>query len=96
MTCESCIRFRANPLTGWFNLRCLDCCCRLIESTRPSVEQREVAFEAIARMPGAPSRRQIVATLAEQRKVKGVAAKSTPEGAKTPISGNNPMQTTEP
>ncbi len=92
MTCEPCTRAQANPLTGWFNLLCLDCCCRLIESTRPSVEQRELAFEAIARMPGAPSRRQIVARLAEQRTGEGMAAKSTPQGLKTPISGNNPMQ----
>ena len=63
MTCDCCLRAQTNPLTGWFNLRCLDCCCRLIESTRPSVEQRELAFEAIARMPGAPSRRAIAARL---------------------------------
>jgi hypothetical protein len=67
MTCDCCLRAQANPLTGWFNLRCLDCCCRLIESTRPSVEQRELAFEAIARDRQAPTRSAIVARLKARR-----------------------------
>ena len=67
MTCDCCTRVLANPLTGWFNLRCLDCCCRLIESTRPSVEQREAMFAAIARVRSAPTRREIAARLCALR-----------------------------
>ena len=55
-------------MTGWFNLRCLDCRCRLIESTRPSVEQRERAFEAIAWDRQAPTRAAIVARLKALRR----------------------------
>ena len=67
MTCDCCTRVLANPLTGWFNLRCLQCCCRLIESTRPSVEQREAMFSAIARVRSAPARREIAARLCALR-----------------------------
>ncbi|MDE2468325.1 MAG: hypothetical protein KGL35_06180 [Bradyrhizobium sp.] len=70
MTCPSCAKAQANPLTGWFNLNCLECCCRLIESTRPSVEQREAMFEAIAwagRYRNVPTRTQIAAQLRQTR-----------------------------
>ena len=70
MTCPSCAQAKTNPLSGRFNLTCVACCCRLIESTRPSVQQREAMFEAIAwagRYLNVPTRTAIAAQLRQMR-----------------------------
>ena len=70
MTCPSCAQANTNPLSGRFNLTCLACCCRLIESTRPSVQQREAMFEAIAwaaRYANVSTRTEIAAQLRQMR-----------------------------
>lgn len=49
--------------SGVFNLLCLGCCARLVLSARPLRRAQEAMLASIARMPGAPSRAQVLSHL---------------------------------
>lgn len=60
MTCEFCTR----PNTHRYNATCLDCCVRLIDSARPSTQERDRMFAALdhfRRTLAVPTRRAIAA-----------------------------------
>ena len=73
--CELCTQSQtAGPPSGVFNLLCLGCCARLVLSARPLRRVQEVMLASIARMPGAPSRAQVLSHL------QAVAPSAPPNG----------------
>ena len=57
MTCKECEK-------RWtYNLTCLACCVRLVESTRPSKQRAAAMLEVIARYREAPKREAILKEL---------------------------------
>ncbi len=51
---------------GVYDLMCLDCCARLVLSARPSKAQAAAMLGAIERMPGSPTRAEVIeAVMAE-------------------------------
>ena len=73
IACQSCQAHQAAQAAGRpcgrYQLTCLDCCVRLVNSTRPDKSKARVMLAAIARQPGAPSRSAINDRLAEIAKV---------------------------
>lgn len=61
MTCKHCLTASTRPHSGAYDFGCLECCARLVLTTRPSIEQRTAMLAAISRFPGAPSRTEILA-----------------------------------
>lgn len=45
---------------GLYDLKCLDCCARLVLSARPCKAKAAVMLEAIKRIPGAPTRADVL------------------------------------
>jgi len=51
MTCKQCIQS-----SGMYDLKCVECCARLVISTRPSKPRASAMLAAIERINDAPSR----------------------------------------
>lgn len=47
-------------MAGAVDFRCLGCCTRLVLSANPSRAQAQTMLAAIARLPGAPGRAEIL------------------------------------
>ena len=60
MTCPSCKKHSMNALSGAYHFGCLDCCTRLVLSTRPNKAAAAGMLEAIARYPQNPGRERIL------------------------------------
>jgi hypothetical protein len=60
MTCKTCEIATDKKLSGLFDLRCLECCARLVISAHPDKRQAGAMLAAIARFKGAPGREQIL------------------------------------
>lgn len=43
-----------------YDLKCLDCCARLVLSARPSKAQAGAMLAVIERMPGSPARAEVL------------------------------------
>lgn len=65
MTCKSCEAYGKNPLSGQYHFSCLECCTRLVLSTRPNKAAAAGMLAAIARFPGNPGREQILASVGQ-------------------------------
>lgn len=65
MKCKACEAFGKNPLCGHYHFSCLECCTRLVLSTRPNKAAAAGMLAAIARFPGSPGREQILASVAQ-------------------------------
>jgi len=52
--------------SGRYHLTKLDDCVRLVESTRPRKDLAEAMLETIYRMPGAPTRDEILTKMKEK------------------------------
>jgi hypothetical protein len=65
--CNACEAHRkaseAGAPSGRYQLTCLDCCVRLVDSARPSKRQAAGMLAAIARQPGSPKRADILKAL---------------------------------
>lgn len=59
MTCKQCTQSG-----GMYNLGCLECCARLVMSTRPSKPRAGAMLAAIARHRNAPEREKITERVA--------------------------------
>ena len=58
--CPSCESWQQQPLSGRYNMMCVQCCARLIRSARPLKHAQQGMLAAIARHQGAPSRAEIL------------------------------------
>lgn len=67
MTCPACTTHASNPLTGRHNLRCLQCCTRLVLKVPRSRSHQEAMLAAIARTPKAPGRDEVLASVRQCR-----------------------------
>lgn len=65
MTCKSCEAYGKNPLSGQYHFSCLQCCTRLVLSTRPNKAAAAGMLAAIARFPRNPGREQILASVGQ-------------------------------
>lgn len=63
--CPACRAASALPARkgGRYDFRCLPCCARLVVHARPSKPHQDAHLAAIARLDGAPSRREILETV---------------------------------
>lgn len=61
MTCSECLNASTRPHWGGYDFACLECCARLVLTTRPCKDKRSVMLDAIGRFQRAPSRRDILA-----------------------------------
>jgi len=52
-------------VAGAVDFRCLGCCTRLVLSAHPNKAQAAVMLAAIGRLPGAPGRAEILASVAQ-------------------------------
>lgn len=59
MTCQQCTQGG-----GMYHLGCLECCARLVMTTRPSKPRAGTMLAAIARYRGAPEREKITERVA--------------------------------
>lgn len=64
MKCQACETNKTTPLSGRYNMLCLQCCTRLVLSAHPSKPQAASMLAAIARHPGAPKREDVVQSVA--------------------------------
>lgn len=48
---------------GVYDLKCLDCCARLVLSTHPDRRLAAAMLAAIERVPGAPDRAEVLAAV---------------------------------
>jgi hypothetical protein len=60
MTCPSCKTHSMNTHSGAYHFGCLDCCTRLVLSTRPNKAAAAGMLAAIARYPQNPGRERIL------------------------------------
>ena len=67
MTCPACTTNASNPLAGRYNLRCLQCCTRLVLKVPRSRSHQEAMLAAIARTPKAPGRDEVLASVRQCR-----------------------------
>lgn len=61
--CTPCATAASRPHSGLYDLRCVACCARLVLAARPDNRMAGVALDAIARVPGAPSRVAVLAAV---------------------------------
>ena len=61
--CTSCEYFKKQPLSGHYNMTCVNCCARLIRSARPLKSAQQAMFASIKRHQGAPSKAAILQAL---------------------------------
>lgn len=66
MTCKQCESSNGRRTHGAYNLNCLDCCARLVASTRPDKAKAAAMLHAIARNREAPKRADILARVKER------------------------------
>lgn len=64
MTCPACEK-RSKGFTGHYEASCLECCARLVKSTRPLRVQAECMLGFIKRFKSAPLREDILKRLKE-------------------------------
>lgn len=50
--CATCESLALNPRTGRYNMRCLRCCARLIDSARPDRHQAHCLMASVERAIG--------------------------------------------
>jgi len=60
MTCTACQAHAQNPLSGQYHFGCLQCCTRLVLSTRPNKQAAAGMLAAIERFPQNPGRERIL------------------------------------
>lgn len=61
MTCPHCQSYEQRPHYGGYQLRCLECCARLVLSAHPSKLHAMAMLAAIARFRDSPGREEILA-----------------------------------
>ena len=66
--CLPCATFAQNPKHGGYQMQCLACCTRLVQSARPVRALQESMLTAIARYHDAPKRAEVLAEIARQKK----------------------------
>lgn len=66
--CLPCATFAQNPKHGGYQMQCLACCARLVQSARPVRALQESMLTAIARYHDAPKRAEVLAEIARQKK----------------------------
>ena len=76
MTCKSCEAYGKNPLSGQYHFSCLECCTRLVLSTRPDKRQAAIMPAAIERFPGNPGRERILECVKQTLKKHHSASKN--------------------
>lgn len=69
MKCQFCESSKSPRVAGRVNLLCLGCCARLVLSASPDKRLATVHMAAIARLPGAPTRQDILAEVAKKKRV---------------------------
>ena len=62
-TCPDCQRSATSTYSGTYDLSCTSCCARLVRNARPNKALQEAQFAAIARLPNAPMREEILEEL---------------------------------
>ena len=65
--CQFCESSKSPHAAGRVNLKCLGCCARLVLSASPDKRLAAGHLAAIERLPGAPSRTDILAEVAKRR-----------------------------
>lgn len=60
MTCKQCESSKQRPHSGAYSFKCVDCCCRLVLSTKPDKQKAAAMLAAIERFPGNPGRERIL------------------------------------
>ncbi len=73
MTCPDCARAVIRPDTGIANVRCANCCARVIESLRPHRELQDRAFAAWERVAGYVGRDAVIHQLAVRAQMRAMA-----------------------
>ena len=59
--CPQCAAATSMTHSGDYRASCIECCARLMRSARPNRRMASVLLAAIARLPGAPDRADILA-----------------------------------
>ena len=60
MTCQQCESSKQRPHSGAYSFKCVECCCRLVLSTRPDKRLAASILAAIERFPENPGRDRIL------------------------------------
>ena len=60
MTCKQCESSKQRPHSGAYSFKCVECCCRLVLSTRPDKRLAATMLAAIDRYPQNPGRERIL------------------------------------
>lgn len=63
MTCSQCHTATQRPQSGLYNFSCVQCCARLVATTKPDKAKAKAMLEAIARFKPSPPRPTILAAL---------------------------------
>lgn len=63
MTCKHCTLSKQQPHYGVYNFACLECCARLVLTTKPDKQKAASMLEAISRFDGAPARSDVLQRL---------------------------------
>lgn len=58
--CPACESSKQRPNSGMYHFSCLECCTRLVLSTRPNKAAAAGMLAAIERFPGNPGRERIL------------------------------------
>jgi len=64
-SCPACEKRLKQGLTGHYDASCLECCARLVKTTRPLRVQAECMLGFIERFASAPLRKDILRRLKE-------------------------------
>ena len=60
MTCKQCESSKQQPHSGAYSFKCVECCSRLVLSTRPDKRLAASMLAAIERFPDNPGRERIL------------------------------------
>ena len=60
MTCKQCESSKQRPHSGAYSFKCVECCSRLVLSTRPDKRLAASMLAAIERFPDNPGRERIL------------------------------------
>lgn len=58
--CPACESSKQRPHSGAYSFKCVECCCRLVLSTRPDKRLAASMLAAIERFPDNPGRERIL------------------------------------
>lgn len=62
-TCSNCAMAATRAVWGGYSMNCVQCCARLMRSARPMRHLQEGILGLLARVPGRPSKEDVIAEL---------------------------------